>query len=76
VNAGILGVSMGEVTGYGCFFFLPCTRLGCFAKVEMLFCRGSTMPSRRVSMVPRPMIARDMKKMMAQKEEPGNSEMA
>lgn len=45
-------------------------------KIEILFCRGSTMPSRSVIMVPRPMIARDMKKMMAQKEEPGNSEMA
>lgn len=73
MNAGNLGVSMGKVTGYG---FLPGTRLGCFVKIEILFCRGSTMPSRSVIMVPRPMIARDMKKMMAQKEEPGNSEMA
>lgn len=75
MNAGILGVRMGEVTGVW-VFFLPCTSLGCFSKVEMLFCRGSTMPSRRVIMVPRPIITRDMKKTMAQKEEPGNSEMA
>lgn len=62
---------MGQVAGKG---FVPGTSLGYFVKVGMLFCRGGTMPSRSIIMVPRPVMTRTMKNMMAQKEEPGNNE--